>query len=230
MARKPSLTWITEYWKEPLKLLLSLDLEHLQAMAESIRGAVDSTSKTLFVESVSARVDASNPERLKPVVRMLVDLEMTRAEDFIAPKMFAEAVVEVGRTDEDLRNELPNHSDSDWDKVVSVVSEFFSCPDTLGAVSKGSDIVFQNERIFYRARILTELRPVFGDSPETPPKAFVVQHTLRIHYSSQSETRSIYFALDSEDLKNLTETLDRAIKKDRTLRSHIQSNNMIIFD
>lgn len=232
MAHKPALEWIAEYWKEPLKALLSLDLAQLRRMAESIRGAHSPApaSKTSFVDLVATQVDAVAAEELKPVVQMIVDLEMTRAEELIAPQEFAEAIVEVCRRDADLKDVLAGRGEAAWESITSILGDMFSNPETLGIVSKGSDIVYQNERNYYRARILTDLRPVFGDSPDAPPKAFVAQHTLKIGYSIRGDFRNFFIALDSSDLDKLKEVVDRALKKDRSLREFMASKAMRVFE
>ncbi len=230
MAHKPALEWIVDYWKEPLKALLSLELAQLRRMAESIRGAHSTASKTSFVDLVATQVDAGAAEQLKPVIQMIVDLEMTRAEELIAPQEFAAAIVEVCRRDADLEAGLPDRGEPEWGSITSILGDMFSNPETLGTISKGSDIVYQNERNYYRARILTDLRPVFGDSPDSPPKAFVAQHTLKIGYSIRGEFRNFFIALDSSDLDRLKEVVDRAIRKDRSLREFIASKDMRVFE
>ncbi len=56
MARKPSLTWITEYWEAPLKTLLSLEVGEVARMAESIQRAGVAASRDAFVEFVSRKL------------------------------------------------------------------------------------------------------------------------------------------------------------------------------
>lgn len=96
-------------------------------------------------------------------------------------------------------------------------------------VSKAANIVFQNDRVYHGARILTDLRPVFGDSPNSAPTTFVVQHTLKLDYSRDRNTKEIFFTMDTEDLENLRKVIDRAVEKDQTLRELVQSKDMRIF-
>ena len=226
MARKPSLAWITEYWEKPLKSLLSLKVVELARMVESIQRAGVSASRDAFVEFVSSRVDPDNGDRLLPVVRMLVNLEMTRAEDLTPPRLFAEGIVEAGRTE---LADLPERPDDEWESITRLIGDVFTSSETLGVVSKAANILFQNDRVYHGARILTDLRPVFGDSPNSAPTTFVVQHTLKIDYSHDRNTKELFFTLDTEDLENLRKVIDRAVEKDQTLRKLIQSKDMRIF-
>ena len=74
-------------------------------------------------------------------------------------------------------------------------SEFFSI------VAKAYDLATE-ERTFCSARILTDLRPVFGARVEDGPQAMVVLHTLKLVYHEGSKRHEEFFvALDGDDLR-----------------------------
>ena len=87
--------------------------------------------------------------------------------------------------------------------------------------SKGASLQSDVQRVFVRARILSDLRTVFGDSGIGKPLAAVVVHTLRINYVTRgkNEDERVFIGLDLDDLKELKRVIDRAIEKDRALRS-----------
>jgi hypothetical protein len=95
-------------------------------------------------------------------------------------------------------------------------SEFFSI------VAKAYDLVTE-ERTFCSARILTDLRPVFGLRVEDGPQAMVVMHTLKLVYHEGSKRHEEFFvALDADDLKTLRKLVDRAEAKAETLRPAVK--------
>jgi hypothetical protein len=87
--------------------------------------------------------------------------------------------------------------------------------------SKGASLQSDVQRVFVRARILSDLRTVFGDSGIGKPLAAVILHTLRINYIPRGKDADerILIGLDLDDLKELKRVIDRAIEKDGALRS-----------
>ena len=81
----------------------------------------------------------------------------------------------------------------------------------------------EDERVFCQARILTDLRPVFGQVIEDGPKAMVVVHLLKLTFHKGSEKHQEFFvSLDGDDLKTLRGLIDRAEAKAKTLKSSIK--------
>jgi hypothetical protein len=88
--------------------------------------------------------------------------------------------------------------------------------DSLATSSKAAELQFEHERVFDRARILSDIRTVFGESVGDV-KGAVITHELKISYVHGSEVEELYLALDEQDLSELKQTIDRALGKTRTL-------------
>lgn len=88
----------------------------------------------------------------------------------------------------------------------------------VAVASKASDLQYEHQYVFGGARILTDVRPVFGESAQEI-KGAVTTHTLKIRYFDESGSREIYFGLDREDLGNLRKVLDRAEEKSKRIKS-----------
>lgn len=94
--------------------------------------------------------------------------------------------------------------------------------------SKVGDLRYEDERIFCCARIITDLRPVFGSNVDEGPKAMVVVHSLKLGFhKSEAEYEEIYISLDAEDLETLKSVVQRASSKAKTLKSVVP--NLPIF-
>ena len=94
--------------------------------------------------------------------------------------------------------------------------------DAFAIVAKAYDLATE-ERTFCSARILTDLRPVFGSRVEDGPQAMVVMHTLKLTYHEGSKQHEQFFvALDADDVRNLRKQLDRAEAKAESLRSSVK--------
>jgi hypothetical protein len=87
--------------------------------------------------------------------------------------------------------------------------------------AKAQDLQTDDERTFCRARILTDLRPVFGTKIEDGPKGMVIVHLLKLgfHQASVRQHDEFYVALDADDLQTLKKVIERAQSKANVLRS-----------
>ena len=82
---------------------------------------------------------------------------------------------------------------------------------------------------FVAARILTDIRPIFHlDVLEKPESALLV-HMLRITERDTFGKRAdTYFALDSNDVRRLKGLVDRALKKEETLRNLMKDSGVTV--
>lgn len=102
--------------------------------------------------------------------------------------------------------------------------------EVFALVAKAHDLATEDERTFCHARILTDLRPIFGSVVEDGPKAMIVMHTLKLAFHQQGSNDDhgeFYVALDSDDLQTLRKLIDRAEAKAKSLSA--VSKNMRLF-
>ena len=97
-------------------------------------------------------------------------------------------------------------------------------------IAKAHDVLIGQKPTYSEGRIFTDLRPVFADDIETTPQAAVIVQVLRITYYKDRIPKEFVVALDTKDIQELINTLERAKKKAETLRSVISSDEMKIID
>ncbi len=105
--------------------------------------------------------------------------------------------------------------------------------DALNLVDvKAKELQTEAEHIFCEARMITDLRPVFGSNVTDSPEAMIIVHTLKLGYHDfQSQThREMYVAMDADDIAKLIEVLQRAEKKTKTLKDKMASIGMRLLD
>lgn len=100
-------------------------------------------------------------------------------------------------------------------RLAGAFREILVAPAVAG-LARAFDVGQEHERVVHTQRILTDLRPVFAD-PATEPLGVIVTHMLRIEAVVDGQVRATTFALDSSDLKELRELLDRAQAKQSSL-------------
>lgn len=89
--------------------------------------------------------------------------------------------------------------------------------DSLLMTAKALDILTDQPNSFVGARILTDVRPIFHDDPDTAPIVALLIHTLKVTYHSKGKHEDFYVALNIEDLKRLRKIIDRAEAKANNL-------------
>ena len=115
------------------------------------------------------------------------------------------------------------------DLVRQRIAKLLSVGGWLAVLAKAQNVRGDQERLFCAARILSDVRPVFGNTPDSISAAVVV-HSLNITYHQDGEHKDFYVALDTNDLRNLKKTVERAEKKHETLKSLIQKSTIRYFD
>jgi hypothetical protein len=101
----------------------------------------------------------------------------------------------------------------------------------LAVASKAEILKTEYERRFCTARILTDARPVYVESPSSLPKAMMITHTLRITFHDDTgEMRETYITMEDVDLVTLRELVDRAEEKAKSLQSLFASANVPVVE
>lgn len=93
-------------------------------------------------------------------------------------------------------------------------------------IAKAHDVLLEHAQTFSSVRIVSDIRPVFGESVEDNPEAAVLVHMLNLVYYQGGERREFVVAMDAKDIQVLLEACDRAVKKTKTLEAVITSTNM----
>lgn len=105
---------------------------------------------------------------------------------------------------------------AEWDSIaVSMQGLIDSTPIRL--VTKAMELSYDYANLLRKARIITDLRPLFDDEGEKV-EGGVVTHTLRVAYLSDDGGHEVSLALDLQDVKKLREQCDRAIIKANSIR------------
>jgi hypothetical protein len=100
---------------------------------------------------------------------------------------------------------------------------------SLRITSKALDVLTDADRIFYSAKILTDIRPVFDDEGKEIEAAVII-HNLRIHFGQDDDHRDFFVALDTNDIKELRAVLDRANKKAESLQKLLSNAKISYLD
>ncbi len=120
----------------------------------------------------------------------------------------------------------------DWSEFKSYLTQILSLDDTLGVSAKASQLRSEQDHVYCTARILTDLRPVYGRDVDKGPLAAVVVHQAKITYHENGEetTKDFYVALDSSDIVELKKLLDRASRKEASLTAIARRGDLNVLE
>lgn len=109
------------------------------------------------------------------------------------------------------------------------LNQILTVPSTE-LVAKAYDVITEHGCTYASARILSDIRPVFGENVEEQPKAVVIVHMLNINYSESGDKKTFVVALDNKDIDDLSKLLERAKKKIDSLKLVIASTGITHID
>ena len=205
-----------------LEKLLTLSKEKAAELVNALRVEEPSLRLEPMAHRLSAILQIPGDD-LADILMMLASMYLTSQARSETKERFVEAIVRAARSIERLRDLMIN-----WDDAPGLLSALLACSDSLGVTAKAIGVTADHEKTYAKARILTDMRPIFGEQIGDKPAAAVVVHTLRIAYRSLYENgnSAFYVAMDVNDLQNLQEQISRALAKETALAQTLAASNL----
>jgi hypothetical protein len=206
---------IPERYQSGLAKIRDLDQDSVNAIQGSLEHLPDTTN---LEDLADASVNVSIPG-LRGIVEALVSLYVLKSGNESVPlEQFADDICDAMaalKSDSRLTAEQRPVFRNNLLALLSI--------DRVWLISKAFDLQTDDERTFCEARILTDLRPVFGAQVNDGSRAAVIVHLLKLGYHEDNQRHEkFYVALDSKDLKELKKVIDRAEEKAAALKSQFK--------
>ena len=161
---------IPDQYRPAVATLVKLDRDTRQAIAETLKDAPPFYSSSQLSALLEARVPSVAEQSPDELVDFLLSLYSVRihlnatlpelADDFIS------AMFESG--DERLQIS-PTEVESFKEDLIELVGI-----EAMTINEEATNVLNESERLLHSARILTDIRPVFGEDPAERPKAALV--------------------------------------------------------
>ena len=161
---------------------------------------------------------------LQKLVETMASLYRLRIKSEVKPEVIAKDVAEAASKDAGI-NASADILEARLRRLLTV--------ESLNLVdAKAKELQLEAEHTFCDARVVTDLRPVFGGNISDSPEAMILVHTLKLGYhDSGSQThKEMYLALDADDVVKLAEILRRAQEKTKTLKGKMDSAGIRVID
>jgi hypothetical protein len=218
---------IPERYQFGVSKIRELDLETVRALRDALNNSVDpsrpSDERSRPAVAAAAAVEAlSRPGSaadFKRIAEALVSMYLVKSGYEIPLDEFINGIADSleALPNPDLR--LASEGKGAFKEKLGILLN----AEVFGIIAKADDLRTENERNFCHARILTDLRPVFGADVANGPVAMLITHNLKIafHESGRKGDHDFYIALDAADLSALKEVINRAEAKASSLRTVI---------
>ncbi|MBD2164713.1 hypothetical protein H6G04_09890 [Calothrix membranacea FACHB-236] len=213
---------IPDRYKPGFEKLLSINNVTVDELIEALK----ETPPSLLIDDlalvVASKVQTLTEEEIIDVVEALISLYNFRDYSGESIERLAERISQSVQDDK----ELPNISDEQKQEFQRKLTAFLEFDGVLSVTSKAINVVRDHERLFTRSRVLTDMRPIFESEIEKGPAGIAIVHMLKIEYADLNGTHEFFVALDSIDLEQLREQLDRAGRKAKAIELMLDRVNI----
>ena len=191
--------------KDSLVVLANFPEELIEKLIRAIESTPTSLRLGDLSEAVAKEIGANEGET-DQFIRVLAALYIVREKESVELPEFVGIVAEAAKfagkpLSPALQTALP--------RLLALRSLYVS--------AKALSVVREEQNMLCSARILTDIRPVFG--PENEPAVGVPIHTLALmyHASPDGHLEEFFLALSRSDIEKLQDILSRAIRKEDSI-------------
>ena len=185
----------------------------MNGLLSALSGLPLSLDFDALIKEISPKAESFPFAKREALGALLVSLNASRAHgDTPVPKFVNEVLRSIERATPpiDLSGDKRSRAKDRITKLLAL--------EPLSAATKAIHLQHDFERLLTHSRILTDARPVYGQDPSGKPLAMIITHTLKLTYSKGDDsTTDLYLALDSEDIADLKQVLNRAETKAKSL-------------
>jgi hypothetical protein len=217
---------IPESARPAIYRLAHLTAEDFATFLKALERAKPAASPDLFSKHITEQVPTIDASTVKLIVDELFSMNSAIEKWSIPTADFAQDVAEAAFSEQS--DEFPVN-ETDKSILQDRLKQLFALKATLGLTAKALDVLTDAQHLFYTAKILTDARPVFNEAG-TKIEAAVIIHNLMIHYGDGSDHRNFFVSLDTKDIKELREVLNRADAKDKAMRALLQRSETPYLD
>lgn len=212
---------LPERYRPGFRRVLLLSDEATAALASALSEAPPALLPDQLAQSVAERTHALVPdvsqEEVVSIVEALISLYSLRDYLNIEIPEFVDNLQQAATKSEGILEEI-----EDAEALFqSRFSRLLGLDGSLEIASKALGVLLDSERVFVRARLLTDIRPIFRADPNQPPAGLTITHTMRIEYREGSRDEQFFVSLSPSGIRQLRDALDRAEAKEVSLKAFL---------
>jgi hypothetical protein len=207
-----------------LKNILELGEPQFKSLISALGGAKPALTRGQFVANISKKTKSLQPEMVAEILRVVFILYGIKQKVEVSAQQFAEDISESCVESSSDKVQFPTEKQKE---LSDRLKQLLSFEKIVGVTAKAFDVMTEHQYTFCSARILSDIRPVFTDAPDSASAAVII-HNLQIgfHESGMKGHKEFYVALDTNDILVLKEVIERAEKKTNALKSIIKTSKL----
>lgn len=165
---------------------------------------------------------------VRPILTQRSEVEIKNFVDALRSLYFlrAHADIETGKFVDDLveairasKNKQVQTSDPEELARLRTTFKSLLTVRALSTQTKADELQRDFANIFWDAKVITDIRPVWDGDVRKPPAGAVITNTLKLEYHYTGGHGELYVYLDKEDIDTLLLALKRAKNKMATIES-----------
>jgi hypothetical protein len=221
----PSIT-IPESAYAAIQHLIRLSPPDFDAFLDALSRAEPSLDQDKFWSHVATHFTRIDQIEIKSILNEIFQMDVARTGMDMDISEFAEVIADAAAS---AKSEKFPCEEGDKKILKDRLVKIFEGRKGLNITMKAMGVLVDQDHVFYHAKILTDIRPVFNEKGDSVDAAVIV-HNLRIHYGEDSDHKDFYVALDASDIQSLREVLDRADTKAKCLRGFLKTSGVSYLD
>lgn len=201
-----------EPYRAGLGRLAAWSDRQIQALDDALATSAATLEPRPLVASLSPSLEGVDDEAIWEVLTALLSLYSAAESNSLKLVDLSASVAQSP----DLKIDIPDQRELLAKRLTQLTRH-----QSLLITAKAFGVLTANEKSYHRARVVTDIRPVFGEDLGRPAAALIV-HMLSIafhqgHGAERWSVDEVHVALDSKDVRQLSEVLRRAEDKAASL-------------
>jgi hypothetical protein len=174
----------------------------------------------------AAKLTALPAEETQAMLEALIPLLYFKASNSKSTaEMVKDITIELLRSDKNLPK-LKSDRAASFNKNISKLLDL----SAIAIKAKALAVATDTPHLFSEVKILSDMRPVFGEKATEAPLGAVLMHSLRIGFAKEGREREFFVHMDTRDLQGLQECVNRALDKDATIRNFLERTKLQLFE
>ncbi len=207
---------IPEEYEDGIAVIKSLSDTDLNRILEALKEAKPSGDPGDIVQMLRSDLPSISETDLEKFVETLYSLYSFRAHSDVSVDQFVADLSEATTESDNPKVRTSNPAD------LAVLKSRFKALLTVrpfSTLSKAQGLRYDFANIFWDAKVISDIRPVWDGDVTKPPEGIVITQTLKLEYHYIGGHGEIYVCLDRDDIEALISVLERAQTKATTLKS-----------
>jgi hypothetical protein len=209
-----------------IQKLAHLSSEEFDSFLNALARAKPAATPSLFEQHVAEHAPQINSSTIRMIVSELFSMNYAFDDLDSSASEMAQSIAEAAF--EEQSEEFPIN-EADRDILKDRLTKLFVLKASLGLTSKAVGLLTDAQHLFYTARILTDVRPIFNEEGDAV-EATVILHNLVLHYGENGDHKDFVVTLDTNDIEALREVLDRADRKADALKPLLKRSEVAYLD